>query len=136
MVTCKSDNQIVAIPKMNSVRTRKTNGSNSSGTRLLESDHQETSSSVSRNSVYKLKIDLMFDDTRYVFIFCFHFIYLPIRRNYLYLNTSSFCISKLIMKSGVYMETMLVNLLCLFITIVLLPCKYLSLSLSCVSNFI
>lgn len=66
MVTCKSDNQIVAIPKMNPVRTRKTNGSNSSGTRLLESDHQESSSSVSRNSVYKLKIDLMFDDTRYV----------------------------------------------------------------------
>ncbi|XP_037814964.1 uncharacterized protein LOC119605755 isoform X1 [Lucilia sericata] len=63
MVTCKSDNQVVAIPKMNSVRTRKTNGSNSSGTRLLESDHQESSSSVSRNSVYKLKIDLMFDDT-------------------------------------------------------------------------
>ncbi|KAM7363882.1 uncharacterized protein ACRADG_000617 isoform 2-T3 [Cochliomyia hominivorax] len=63
MVTCKSDNQIVGIPKMNSVRTRKTNGSNSSGTRLLESDHQESSSSVSRNSVYKLKIDLMFDDT-------------------------------------------------------------------------
>lgn len=64
MVTSKSDNQIVAIQKMNSVRSRKANGSNSSALRLLESDNQESSSSVSRNSVYKLKIDLMFDDTR------------------------------------------------------------------------
>uniref|UniRef100_A0A1I8MDX8 PID domain-containing protein n=1 Tax=Musca domestica TaxID=7370 RepID=A0A1I8MDX8_MUSDO len=63
MVTSKSDNQIVAIQKMNSVRSRKANGSNSSALRLLESDNQESSSSVSRNSVYKLKIDLMFDDT-------------------------------------------------------------------------
>ncbi|XP_075147077.1 uncharacterized protein LOC142221295 [Haematobia irritans] len=63
MVTSKSDNQLVALPKMNSVRSRKANGSNSSAIRLLDSDHQETSSSVSRNSVYKLKIDLMFDDT-------------------------------------------------------------------------
>ncbi|XP_073848043.1 uncharacterized protein isoform X2 [Musca autumnalis] len=63
MVTSKSDNQIIAIQKMNSVRSRKANGSNSSALRLLESDNQESSSSVSRNSVYKLKIDLMFDDT-------------------------------------------------------------------------
>uniref|UniRef100_A0A1A9W728 PID domain-containing protein n=1 Tax=Glossina brevipalpis TaxID=37001 RepID=A0A1A9W728_9MUSC len=64
MVTYKSDNQVVAVSKMNSVRSRKANGSNSSEFHLLESDHQESSSSISRNSIYKLKIDLMFDDTR------------------------------------------------------------------------
>uniref|UniRef100_A0A340TYK5 PID domain-containing protein n=1 Tax=Glossina morsitans morsitans TaxID=37546 RepID=A0A340TYK5_GLOMM len=63
MVTYKSDNQVVAMSKMNSVRSRKANGSNSSEFHLLESDLQESSSSVSRNSIYKLKIDLMFDDT-------------------------------------------------------------------------
>ncbi|XP_037952010.1 uncharacterized protein LOC119682600 [Teleopsis dalmanni] len=64
MVTCKVDT--VAVPKMNSIRTRKPSSSNSSGIRLLEGDHLETSSSVSRNSIYKLKIDLMYDDTRSV----------------------------------------------------------------------
>ena len=62
MVTCQVDT--VAVPKMNSVRIRKPSSSNSSGFRLLDGDHLESSSSVSRNSVYKLKIDLMFDDTR------------------------------------------------------------------------
>ena len=43
--------------------------SNSSGFRLLDNDHNhnfDTISSVSRNSIYKQKIDLMFDDSRYV----------------------------------------------------------------------
>lgn len=36
----------------------------SSGFRLLDGDQCDTVSSVSRNSIYKLKIDSMFDDTR------------------------------------------------------------------------
>ncbi|XP_051863269.1 uncharacterized protein LOC117576200 isoform X1 [Drosophila albomicans] len=68
MVTsCKLDSQsVVAVPKMNSVRTRKpaSSNSNSSGFRLLDGDQLENNSSVSRNSIYKLKIDLMFDDSR------------------------------------------------------------------------
>ncbi|KRF99849.1 uncharacterized protein Dwil_GK13725, isoform D [Drosophila willistoni] len=80
MVTCKVDSQTVVavpIPKMNSVRSRKptggsnnslslshSNNSNSSGFRLLDGDQLENNSSVSRNSIYKLKIDLMFDDSR------------------------------------------------------------------------
>ncbi|XP_055639110.1 uncharacterized protein LOC129777071 [Toxorhynchites rutilus septentrionalis] len=36
----------------------------SSGFRLLDADQLDTLSSVSRNSIYKLKIDAMFDDTR------------------------------------------------------------------------
>lgn len=39
------------------------------GFRLMDGgsggDHCDTVSSVSRNSIYKLKIDAMFDDTRY-----------------------------------------------------------------------
>lgn len=73
MVTCKVDSQsAVAVPKMNAVRTRgkPTGGgsshsnSHSSGFRLLDGDQLENNSSVSRNSIYKLKIDLMFDDSR------------------------------------------------------------------------
>ncbi|EDV49328.2 uncharacterized protein LOC6553639 [Drosophila erecta] len=71
MVTCKVDSQTaVAVPKMNSVRTRgkpaagSNSNSNSSGFRLLDGDQLENNSSVSRNSIYKLKIDLMFDDSR------------------------------------------------------------------------
>ncbi|KAM8706493.1 hypothetical protein ACLKA7_010717 [Drosophila subpalustris] len=69
MVTsCKLDSQsVVAVPKMNSVRSRQkpaSSNSNSSGFRLLDGDQLENNSSVSRNSVYKLKIDLMFDDSR------------------------------------------------------------------------
>jgi len=74
MVTCKVDSQTaVAVPKMNSVRTRgkppaagSNSNSNSSGFRLLDGDQLENNSSVSRNSIYKLKIDLMFDDSRWV----------------------------------------------------------------------
>ncbi|XP_037729891.1 uncharacterized protein LOC119560493 isoform X4 [Drosophila subpulchrella] len=70
MVTCKVDSQTaVAVPKMNPVRTRgkpagSNSNSNSSGFRLLDGDQLENNSSVSRNSIYKLKIDLMFDDSR------------------------------------------------------------------------
>ncbi|XP_034665745.1 uncharacterized protein LOC117899666 isoform X3 [Drosophila subobscura] len=75
MVTCKVDSQsAVAIPKMNSVRAARgkaatgssnsNSNSNSSGFRLLDGDQLENNSSVSRNSIYKLKIDLMFDDSR------------------------------------------------------------------------
>ncbi|XP_055854791.1 uncharacterized protein LOC129918342 [Episyrphus balteatus] len=45
-------------------RKPSSSNSNSSGFRLLDGDQLETASSVSRNSIYKLKIDLMFDDTR------------------------------------------------------------------------
>ncbi|KRG02071.1 uncharacterized protein LOC6574886 isoform X1 [Drosophila mojavensis] len=70
MVTsCKIDSQsALAVPNMNSVRSRKpassSSKSNSSGFRLLDGDQLENNSSVSRNSIYKLKIDLMFDDSR------------------------------------------------------------------------
>ncbi|XP_052858492.1 uncharacterized protein LOC128266190 isoform X3 [Drosophila gunungcola] len=81
MVTCKVDSQTaVAVPKMNASRTRAKQlpivgnnnhshshshtNSNSSGFRLLDGDQLENNSSVSRNSIYKLKIDLMFDDSR------------------------------------------------------------------------
>ncbi|KAH8375880.1 hypothetical protein KR200_005725 [Drosophila serrata] len=71
MVTCKVDSQsVVAVPKMNAARSRgkPTGGSHSnshsSGFRLLDGDQLENNSSVSRNSIYKLKIDLMFDDSR------------------------------------------------------------------------
>ncbi|XP_017085166.2 LOW QUALITY PROTEIN: uncharacterized protein LOC108117310 [Drosophila eugracilis] len=70
MVTCKVDSQTaVAVPKMNAPRTRgkpagSNSNSNSSGFRLLDGDQLENNSSVSRNSIYKLKIDLMFDDSR------------------------------------------------------------------------
>ncbi|XP_017041206.1 LOW QUALITY PROTEIN: uncharacterized protein LOC108088068 [Drosophila ficusphila] len=72
MVTCKVDSQTaVAVPKMNAARTRgksaaagSNSNSNSSGFRLLDGDQLENNSSVSRNSIYKLKIDLMFDDSR------------------------------------------------------------------------
>ncbi|XP_055679197.1 uncharacterized protein LOC129787529 isoform X1 [Lutzomyia longipalpis] len=56
MVTCKVD----TLSKMN--RTRR-GSSSSSGFRLL-GDHCDTMSSISRNSIYKQKIDLMFDDSR------------------------------------------------------------------------
>lgn len=60
MVTCNFD----SIKKMERPRRNTTSSSNSSGFRLLD-DHCDTVSSVSRNSIYKLKIDAMFDDTRY-----------------------------------------------------------------------
>ncbi|XP_011188131.1 uncharacterized protein LOC105215737 isoform X3 [Zeugodacus cucurbitae] len=63
MVTC-SMVDTVPISKMNTAHARKPLSSNSSGFRLLDADHLEAASSVSKNSVYKLKIDLMFDDTR------------------------------------------------------------------------
>lgn len=62
MVTCNFD----SIKKMERGR-RNTSGSRSnasSGFHLL--DGCDTVSSVSRNSIYKLKIDAMFDDTKYV----------------------------------------------------------------------
>lgn len=87
MVTCKVDS--ANLIKMS--RNRRSGGgggssSVSSGFRLLDSDHHshhnggggggsggsiynhnfDTISSVSRNSIYKQKIDLMFDDTRYL----------------------------------------------------------------------
>lgn len=58
MVTCNFD----SIKKMERPRRNTTSSSNSSGFRLLD-DHCDTVSS--RNSIYKLKIDAMFDDTRY-----------------------------------------------------------------------
>ncbi|XP_070143087.1 uncharacterized protein [Drosophila kikkawai] len=71
MVTCKVDSQsAVAVPKMNAARSRgkpaggSHSNSHSSGFRLLDGDQLENNSSVSRNSIYKLKIDLMFDDSR------------------------------------------------------------------------
>lgn len=36
----------------------------SSGFRLMDADQLDTTSTVSRNSIYKLRIDAMFDDTR------------------------------------------------------------------------
>lgn len=60
MVTCNIDLNA----KMNRQRRGRTS-SNSSGFRLLD-DQCDTVSSVSRNSIYKQKIDSMFDDSRYV----------------------------------------------------------------------
>lgn len=60
MVTCTIDLNA----KMNRQRRGRTS-SNSSGFRLLD-DQCDTVSSVSRNSIYKQKIDSMFDDSRYV----------------------------------------------------------------------
>ncbi|GAB0088659.1 uncharacterized protein DMENIID0001_031220 [Sergentomyia squamirostris] len=56
MVTCKVD----TLSKMN--RTRR-GSSSSSGFRLL-GENCDTMSSISRNSIHKLKIDLMFDDSK------------------------------------------------------------------------
>lgn len=60
MVTFNSNNN--SITKM----TRRRTSSGSSGFRLLEGDIVgiDTVSSISRNSIYKQKIDSMFDDTR------------------------------------------------------------------------
>lgn len=66
MVTCKVDS--ANLMKMNR-RSGDSMASTSSGFRLLDSDQNnnfDTISSVSRNSIYKQKIDLMFDDSRYV----------------------------------------------------------------------
>lgn len=60
MVTCNFDS-IKKVERPRRIPT--TSSSNSSGFRLLD-DHCDTVSSVSRNSIYKLKIDAMFDDTR------------------------------------------------------------------------
>lgn len=66
MVTCRVDSATYI--KMN----RRSNGSmasTSSGFRLLDDQNNnnfDTISSISRNSIYKQKIDLMFDDSRYV----------------------------------------------------------------------
>ncbi|CAD6995515.1 unnamed protein product [Ceratitis capitata] len=65
MVTCKTVDT-TPVSKMNATHSRKPLSVNSSGFRLLDNDHLEADSSVSKNSVYKLKIDLMFDDTRSV----------------------------------------------------------------------
>ncbi|XP_012158560.1 uncharacterized protein LOC101448810 isoform X2 [Ceratitis capitata] len=65
MVTCKTVDT-TPVSKMNATHSRKPLSANSSGFRLLDNDHLEADSSVSKNSVYKLKIDLMFDDTRSV----------------------------------------------------------------------
>lgn len=68
MVTCKVD------PSAHFVKMNRRSGgggsmaSTSSGFRLMDSDQNnnfDTVSSVSRNSIYKHKIDLMFDDNRY-----------------------------------------------------------------------
>lgn len=69
MVTCNSAG---STSKMNRPRRGGEGGggggratsSVSSGFRLLDGDQCDTVSSVSRNSIYKLKIDSMFDDTR------------------------------------------------------------------------
>lgn len=58
MVTCSID----YIENM----TRRHGSSVSSGFRLLDADQLDTQSSLSRNSIYKLKIDSMFDDSRYM----------------------------------------------------------------------
>lgn len=64
MVTCKVDSGTV-VPKLANGRSRKQlHSSSSSGFKLLEGEQVDSRSSVSRNSLYKLKIDLMFDDTR------------------------------------------------------------------------
>lgn len=64
MVTCKVDSGAV-VPKLPNGRPRKQSTSTgSSGFKLLEGEQVDSRSSVSRNSMYKLKIDLMFDDTR------------------------------------------------------------------------
>lgn len=61
MVTCNIDPiKKMDRPKRNSGGS----GSTSSGFRLLD-DHCDTVSSISRNSIYKLKIDSMFDDNRW-----------------------------------------------------------------------
>lgn len=57
MVACNIDSK-----KM--TRTRRNGSSVSSGFRLLDADQCDTVSSISRNSIYKLKIDSMFDDSR------------------------------------------------------------------------
>lgn len=58
MVTCNFD----SIKKMERPRRSASGSNSSSGFRLL--DGCDTVSSVSRNSIYKLKIDAMFDDTK------------------------------------------------------------------------
>lgn len=62
MVTCNFD----SIKKMERPRLNASGSASnsSSGFRLL--DGCDTVSSVSRNSIYKLKIDAMFDDTKCV----------------------------------------------------------------------
>lgn len=65
MVTCSKMDSANLI-KMNR-RSGGSLASTSSGFRLLDSDQNnnfDTISSISRNSIYKQKIDLMFDDTR------------------------------------------------------------------------
>lgn len=67
MVTCKVDS--AQLIKMNR-RSGSSMASTSSGFRLLDSDQNnnfDTISSISRNSIYKQKIDLMFDDSRFVY---------------------------------------------------------------------
>lgn len=64
--------------KMERPRRNTTSSSNSSGFRLLD-DHCDTVSSVSRNSIYKLKIDAMFDDTRY--FYSNYLLFLQMNRN-------------------------------------------------------
>lgn len=59
MVTCNID----SVKKMERPKRGSGSGSTSSGFRLLD-DHCDTVSSISRNSIYKIKIDSMFDDTR------------------------------------------------------------------------
>lgn len=64
MVTCNFDSIKKVERPRKSVHSHNGGGSiASSGFRLLD-DHCDTVSSVSRNSIYKLKIDAMFDDTR------------------------------------------------------------------------
>ncbi|XP_058823429.1 uncharacterized protein LOC131684504 isoform X2 [Topomyia yanbarensis] len=61
MVTYNMDNHQHHQPRM----SRQRRGSSvSSGFRLLNADQLDSISSVSRNSIYKLRIDAMFDDTR------------------------------------------------------------------------
>lgn len=69
MVTCNFDSMKKVEKPRRTVHTNNNNNNSSgsvtsSGFRLLD-DHCDTVSSVSRNSIYKLKIDAMFDDTRY-----------------------------------------------------------------------
>lgn len=56
MVTCNMDS-------VSKVSRPRRGSSVSSGFRLLDADQCDNRSSVSRNSIYKLKIDKMFDET-------------------------------------------------------------------------
>lgn len=60
----KKNNMVTCNVNSSSKMNRRKQSSNSSGFRLLDGNQCDTVSSVSRNSVYKIKIDAMFDETK------------------------------------------------------------------------